>query len=226
MPTEEFQGKSEASWYGDFVHQVDHTIGEIMKAVEATGKAEDTIFIVTSDNGSHWRPQDVEKYDHDAHNGRRGMKADAYEAGHRVPLIIRWPGEAPAGEASDALVGLNDIYAMVADVIGHEIAADEAEDSVSFLQAVNWPDNAGQRDHLIHHSVNGSFAIRMGRWKLIDTLGSGGFTEPRGGKAEPGQPEYQLFNMVTDEAEENDVAKDWPTVAENLLEKLAEVKRG
>jgi arylsulfatase A-like enzyme len=224
MPTEDFQGASDAGFYGDFVAQVDHTVGEIMRAVEEAGQTDNTLFIFTSDNGSHWLTSEIEELNHDAHLGRRGMKADIHEGGHRVPFIARWPGEIPAGESSEALVGLNDLFATFAEIIGHRSSDTEGPDSVSFLTSLRAPTNTGSRDHLIHHSGDGMFAIRMGRFKLIEGLGSGGFTNPKRPKAKEGEPPYQLYNLASDPAEEINLAARRPELVEQMLAKLRETQ--
>jgi arylsulfatase A-like enzyme len=217
LPTKEFAGKSKASHYGDFTTQVDWCVGQIMQALERTGAAKNTLLIVTSDNGSHWRPQDVKKYAHDAHNGRRGMKADIHEAGHRVPFIARWPGKIKPGSASDQTICLTDLTATAASIVGHNLPNDAAEDSYNILpillgKAVDKP----IREAIVHHSLSGMFAIRKGRWKLILGLGSGGFTAPRTIKPKPDGPQGQLYDLEADQGEKNNVWSKQPKVVAEL----------
>jgi arylsulfatase A-like enzyme len=215
MPTDEFRGVSAAGWYGDFVAQVDHSVGQVLDALEDEGVAGDTIVILASDNGAHWRPADLKTFGHDSHLGRRGMKADIYEAGHRVPLIVRWPGRVAPGSRSDALVGLNDLFATLCEAAG---ADGDGPDSESFLGVLEG--EAGGRDSLVHHSGDGMFAIRAGEWKLIEGLGSGGFTRPRR-EEEQG---VRLYNLARDPGETEDVSEREPDVVGRLLELLDQIR--
>ena len=223
VPTEEYQGRSEAGWYGDFVAQVDGVVGEVMAALEQTGAAEDTLVLFTSDNGSNWMAQDKYLYGHNANLEYRGQKADIHEGGHRVPLIARWPGRVEAGGVSEALVGLNDCYATFAALLGTPVAAGEAPDSVSFLASLL--DGApGARPELVHHSFDGMFAIRSGDWKLIEGLGSGGFTGPSRMMPLPGGPEGQLYHLGDDPHERRNLWPDEPEVVARLRAGLAAVR--
>ncbi len=199
MPTSEFRGKSGADWYGDFAVQVDATVGRVMKALDEKGLAANTLLIVTSDNGAHWLPEDIEKHGHRSNGALRGQKSDAWEGGHRVPFLVRWPGRVKPGATSDALVCLTDFIATAADVTGEKLPADAGEDSISFLPALRGGKSA--RDAIVHHSGSGLFAIRQGTWKLITGLGSGGFTPPQRAEPRPDGPAGQLYDLATDPAE-------------------------
>ena len=222
LPTEEFQGASGAGWYGDFVAQVDASIGRVLDAIDDAGVRENTIVIVTSDNGAHWRPQDVERFGHRSHLGYRGMKADIYEAGHRVPLIVRWPGRVEEGARSDALVGLQDLFATLVSASGVDIDEDAAPDSESFLTSLVGSD--GGRESLVHHSADGMFAIRVGRWKLIEGLGSGGFTQPARENGEEGTSGVRLFDLAEDPGETTDLSQTHPEIVQRLLVELRLVR--
>ncbi|MDA0933797.1 MAG: sulfatase-like hydrolase/transferase [Planctomycetota bacterium] len=222
VPTDEYEGKAQAGPYGDFVAQVDATLGAILDALDAAGLADQTMVVATSDNGSHWRPEDVTHYAHDAHNGRRGMKADIHEAGHRVPFLVRGPG-VRAGASTQALTGLLDIFATFCDLAGLDLAEGTAPDSVSFAATLADP-KAQARDHLIHHSADGMFSIRMGPWKLIEGLGSGGFTAPKRQKPVEGGPEGQLYDLVTDPAERENRWSEEAAVRDRLRNRLSRVR--
>lgn len=223
VPRAEFQGKSDAGWYGDYVVEVDHEFGRLMKALDDSGAAAETIVLFASDNGAHWRREDVAEFGHDAHLGRRGMKADIHEGGHRVPFLVRWPGHVEAGTKSDALVGLQDLYATLADLVGFERGDGEAEDSESFLTALRGEKEAG-RAELVHHSYDGMFALRAGDWKLIEGLGSGGFTFPYRVAPVPGGPKGQLYDLANDPAEKRNLYLKRPEVVERLARRLAEIR--
>ena len=174
VPTEEFVGRSDAGKYGDFVTQVDAQVGLLMDALERTGQANDTLFILTSDNGAEWDPSHIEEFDHYAnHPSQRGKKRDAWEGGHRMPFIARWPAEVEPGSISDQTICLTDLMSTAAEITGSALPADAGEDSVSFLPALLGEDTAPLREATVHHSVDGTFAIRQGPWKFIDGPGPG-----------------------------------------------------
>jgi arylsulfatase A-like enzyme len=217
MPTEEFQGKTTVGWYGDFVHQTDAEIGRILKALDEAKLAENSLVVVTSDNGSHWRPQDIQAFQHEANNGVRGMKADIWEGGHRVPFIVRWPGHVPPASRDDETICLTDLFATVAAIVDVPLPEKSAEDSVNILPAMLGARREGPlREAIVHHSLSGMFAIRQGEWKLALGLGSGGFSDPRSLKPTEGGPQGQLFNLADDPKEENNLWLQEPEVVERL----------
>lgn len=141
----------------------------------------------------------MEKYGHKANAGLRGQKADIWEGGHRIPLIVRWPGKVQPGSSSAALVCLTDLFATFAEVTGGKLPG-EAEDSVSFLPVLaGRSENA--RHSVVNHSIDGTFAIREGQWKLIPALGSHGFSVPSKVAPQPGGPEGQLYDLAADPGE-------------------------
>lgn len=223
MPSKEFQGDTEVGWYGDFVAQTDWSVGRVMAALDRNGLSENTIVVFTSDNGSHWPEEQIEQFGHDANNGWRGQKADIHEAGHRVPFIIRWPAAVKPGTVSDQTVCLTDIYATVAEVVGHKLGDNEAEDAVSMLPLLRGNDQP-TREATVHHSLRGMFAIRKGDWKLIQGLGSGGFTNPRNRQPEKGGPTGQLYNLKDDPQETTNLWLDKPEVVAELTELLEKYK--
>jgi len=223
LPAEDFRGRSGAGWYGDFVAQVDAVVGEVLAALEETGAAGDTLVLFTSDNGAHWMVEDRYLTAHDANLDLRGQKADIHEGGHRVPLIARWPGRIEAGSVNAALVGLNDCYATLAELLDHPRAAGEAPDSVSFLPCL-LEGAPGARQELVHHSFDGMFALRAGDWKLIEGLGSGGFTGPSRLEPVPGGPEGQLYHLGDDPQERRNLWPERPEVVARLQARLAAVR--
>lgn len=207
LPIDAFKGKSGTNYYGDFVQQVDWHMGQIVDALESSGVADDTIFIFTSDNGCSPRAEfsELDAIGHKPGGIYRGNKADAYEAGHRVPFIVHWPNGAKAGEVSDATICLTDLFATLADITGADTPDDAGEDSVSFLSVLEGKADE-TREGTVHHSINGSFAIRSGDWKLMLCPGSGGWSDPRPADAKKMQlPPIQLFNLAKDPGETNNV---------------------
>jgi len=214
MPLKGFRGKSGADWYGDFVAQVDDALGRVLRVLEEKKLSENTLVLFMSDNGAHWLPEDIEKHRHRANGPWRGQKGDIWEGGHRVPLIVRWPGCVKAGSTSEALVCLTDLMATVAEIVGGDLPRDAAEDSSSFLPVLLGKGPAPRRG-MVLHSGDGGFAIRDGPWKLCLTLGSRGFSNPKDPKPVPGGPKGQLYHLGDD-----------PSETRNLyLEKPAEVAR-
>ncbi len=219
LATGKFRGSSKAGDYGDFVAQVDDTLGQVMRALDDAGLANNTLLIFTSDNGAHWKPEDKAAFPHLANAGWRGMKADAWEAGHRIPFIARWPGRIRAGAVSNELGCLTDFLATAAEIVGTKLPADAGEDSYSLLPALTAKTgNKGKpiREAIVHHSNDGMFAIRQGEWKLILGLGSGGFSDPR--KLEPKVREAagQLYNLAKDPEEKNNLYQRRPQIVARL----------
>ncbi|MCK5944862.1 MAG: arylsulfatase, partial [Planctomycetes bacterium] len=132
LPLERFRGTSQAGRYGDFVAQVDATIGRVLTALADAGMADDTLVLFSSDNGPVWYPRDVEKFGHSASGPWRGMKGDAFEGGHRVPFVARWPGRVAAGASCDQTICFTDVLATCAELAGIDVPEGTAEDSVSF----------------------------------------------------------------------------------------------
>ncbi|MBW3599103.1 MAG: arylsulfatase [Planctomycetes bacterium] len=221
LPTSPWQGKSGMNPYADFVMQSDAAIGDMLAALDEHGLAENTLFIVTSDNGCSPQAKFAELAEHDHHPSGplRGHKADLFEGGHRVPFIVRWPGEAAPGKTNSQLVSLVDVMATIAEVLGR---ANAAEDSISFAAALRGEE--GGREHLVSHSVHGSFAIRRGPWKLLLCPDSGGWSAPRPGSKQAKElPPVQLYHLEDDLGEQNNLQNREPEKVQeltSLLEKL------
>jgi arylsulfatase A-like enzyme len=226
MPTDEFRGKSKADYYGDFVAQVDAAVGRVLKTLDDSQLADNTLVFLTSDNGAHWLPEDIRKWGHRANGNLRGQKADIWEGGHRVPLIARWPGKISAGTQSDQLVCLTDFAATAAAIAGNSLPADAAEDSYNFLPALlAQKSEKPLRDSIIHHSSDGTFAIRQGAWKLALALGSHGFSNPKDIEPQPGGPKGQLYNLADDLAETKNLWLEKPEVVARLTALLEKYKK-
>ncbi len=223
LPTKEWLKKSGLNYYADFVMATDAAVGEVLAALKTNGVEENTIVILTSDNGCS--PQaDFPALLAKGHNPSyvfRGHKADIYEGGHRVPFIVRWPGKIPAGTKTDRIVCLTDISATCADVIGVKLPENAAEDSISFANAWAAPKDKPARTGLIVQSINGSFAVREGNWKLCVCPGSGGWSEPKpGAKAETALPSVQLYDLSKDIGERTNVQEQNKEVVNRLMKQL------
>jgi len=213
FPSEEFSGISEAGEYGDFVAMVDHAIGEISSALEESNQIENTLLIVTSDNGAYWPIEQSSRFAHQPNSPWRGQKADIHEGGHRVPFIARWPGTIEANSSTNELSVLTDLFATLADItnIGHI----GGEDSFSLYPVFLGGETA--RKEAVHQSFHGMLAITQDEWKLIDGQGSGGFTAI---DIPPDSPPRQLYNLNDDPAERINLYRTHPDIAATLLAKL------
>ncbi len=215
LPAEEFVGKSEAGMYGDFMMMVDDEIGKVLSALSEAGMEEDTLVIFTSDNGPVWFEQDVEKFDHASSGPFRGMKADAWEGGHRMPFLVRWPGVAKAGSETDRTVSFTDVLATLAEITGEALSESAGPDSFSFLPTLKG-DAQAPRAPVVMESAKGLMVIRRGDWKFIEGRGSGGFSE-RYTKAPVDGPPAQLYDLKVDPGEMDNLY-------ESHLEVVAELR--
>ena len=225
VPNDEFIGKSRAGEYGDFMVECDATVRRVVEALKENGFYENTIIILASDNGSspHGFPIEQEiEFGHNTSNSYKGRKSHSYEGGHRISFIVTWPGKAKAGSVSDEVICTTDLYATLADLLGHKLSDNEANDSYSFLPVLlNKMVEKPLREATIHHSLNGHFSIRKGNWKYIDAKGHGGFAQI---KEEVPQDSVQLYNMENDPAETTNVFGENPEVVQELKTLLEKYK--
>lgn len=223
VPTDEWKGKSGLNAYGDFVMQVDDTVGQVLAALERNGLTENTLVIFTSDNGCspEAKYKELEEKGHDPSYIYRGHKADIYEGGHRVPFFAKWPDQIKRGSITNRPVSLGDLMATAADVLDVSLAPEDAVDSVSMVPLFDREEAKYMRTDIVHHSINGAFAITEGDWKLALCAGSGGWSAPRAGRHDMSKlPSVQLFNLREDPGERNNVQAEYPEIVKNLTEKL------
>jgi len=224
FPSKEFDGISEAGVYGDFVAMTDDVVGQIMKVLDKMDIADNTLIIFTSDNGSHWLPSDISEFGHLANDEFSGMKSDVWEGGHRVPFIARWPKTLKPATKSDHTICSTDLMATCAELTNQKLPQ-SAEDSYSYLTELTKKESAvPKRTFTIHHSVNGTFAIRMEDWKLIDAKGSGGWSLPENQCNAKALPQ-QLFNLKQDPKEMHNVYAQYPDKAVELNTLLQSFKQ-
>jgi len=214
-------------------------VGRVLAALEAAGMADDTLVMVTSDNGGLWHwwdfvePDDVaagritprgeyvKGFGHQSNAQLRGTKADIWEGGHRVPLIARWPKRILPSRTSDALVELTDLLATCAELVGAPLPDDAGEDSFSLLPVLlDRPPTGPVREAAVHHSLRGTFAVREGAWKLVLGRGSGGFSVPRAIEPAEGEPAGQLYHLARDPQETKNLWLDHPDVVARLTSRL------
>ncbi len=235
LPTKEWQGRSGISLYADFVMETDDAIGQVMKALDDSGLADNTVVVLTSDNGCSPSADfpTLAKAGHNPSYIFRGTKADIFDGGHRVPFMVQWPSVVKAGSQCDQTVCLLDFMATVAEITGFKLPDNAAEDSVSLVPLLQGATDKPVREAIVHHSINGSFSIRQGQWKLELCPDSGGWSEPRPAaeNAPPkarekakelvaGLPAIQLYDMSSDVGEKTNVVKAHPDVVKHLLKLL------
>lgn len=223
VPDSIWQGKSGINPYADFTMQVDACVGQMLQALDEHRLAECTLVIFTTDNGCSPAANipELQAAGHQPSHIYRGHKADIYEGGHRVPFLVRWPGQVQAGSRSDQLVGQFDLMATIAEILETRLPANAGEDSVSFLPALIGKDRMPLRENLVSQSINGNFAIRSGNWKLALCPGSGGWSDPRPGRADyTGMPPFQLFDLAEDPGEKNNLAEKHPDRVETMRQEL------
>ena len=218
LPMEEFRGKSMGGLYGDFVSQLDASIGQVLNALDRAGLTDNTLVLFSSDNGPLWYPADVEKYHHAAAGPLRGMKGDAWEGGHRMPFIARWPGKIKADSTSTETICFTDMLATFAAITGRKLPSDAGEDSYNLLPLMLGETHASPlREATIHDSQNSDvLSVRAGDWKLIPILGGAGFTKPARIKPEPGGPTGQLYNLADDPGETKNLFAEKPEIVARL----------
>ena len=220
VPATRFRGTTGLGRYGDFVAQVDWTVGQVLDTLKRVGEYDNTLVIVTSDNGSymgrlsnhfahdHTTTSSILAYRHETHRSNGSWaekKGSAYEGGHRIPLMLQWPAAWEAGSTYDDTVSLADLYATLANIVGSEPTAGAATDSVSLLPLLRG--KAWDRGKpVIHHSSRSVFAIRDGEWKLI-------LDDPA-----------KLFDLADDPGETDDLSSRQPGLVTQLRASLNEIR--
>lgn len=232
FPAKEFQGKSGAGPHGDFIFEFDYIVGQLINKLEELGYADNTLVIVTSDNGPevgtviNMRGQ----YDHDGASPWRGVKRDNWEGGHRVPMVARWPHKVKAGSISEQTVCLTDIMATCAAIADAQLPNEAAEDSFNLLPILLGESTEDVREYTLHQTISLALAIRRGDWKYLDHQGSGGnrygtgrlekYTLPDMAPEAPGQ----LYNLAIDPGETTNLFFKHPEVVKEMKAKLEEFK--
>lgn len=226
VPTDNYRGTSIAGEYGDFVQQVDGVVGRLMSLLDSLGMSDNTMVIFSSDNGPYWRENFIQQFNHKAAGEFRGMKGDAFEGGHRVPLIVRYPGKVKPGSVSSATTTLANFMSTCAELVGDRTKKFEREDSYSILPVLTGQSSTVKdQPAIINISSRGTLDIRKGNWKLITALGSGGFTVPAEIKPEVGGPVGQLYDLDNDLHEDHNLYNERPEKVKELLALLAAIQK-
>jgi arylsulfatase A-like enzyme len=225
VPNERFRGRSGIGVYGDFVLELDWSVGRILDTLDEMKLAENTLVLFSSDNGAVVRNLPG----HRVNGPLRGQKTEAYEGGQRVPLLARWPGKIEAGSKSDALVALTDTLATFAELLGMTLPDGAAPDSFSFLGALlDRSSAAPARTSLVHNSYRGGFGIRDGDWKLLMFQGGGG--RPVGGGGwnpfdyDRTVPYGQLYNLKEDLGEQRNLYAEEPERVAGMMRLLKRIR--
>lgn len=227
-PHRTFAGKSKFGSYGDFLLELDTYVGQVLQALKETSRLDNTLIIFTSDNGglnpmneafaAKWHMEPMWKAREAGHliNGPlNDGKHSVLDGGFRVPFIVRWPGHVPAGKTSDQLICSTDVMATCAAVLGYELPADAAVDSVDLLPLWTGTSAQSERDYVILDASDGTFAIRRGKWKFIEK-------NPEGKRR--GSTEDQLYDVEMDVGETTNLIARFPEVV-NELRKILDDER-
>lgn len=223
LPSQEFAGRSGAGPYGDFVMHTDAVVGDILGLLDSLSLDQNTMVVFTSDNGAIWLPEQQKAYPrHAANHIFRGGKSDVWEGGHRMPFVVSWPGKIMPGEESFTIC-LNDLMATFAEITNHKLPPDAGPDSFSFANLLLDGPQTGmeRRKFTIHQGGDGTLSIRMGKWKYIDSDGSGGWSmrfEP------PAETPGQLYNIAKDPREKQNVYDAHPRRV-SLLKSILEQEK-
>lgn len=230
IPNDEFDGKSKAGPYGDFVYETDHSIGQLLQALTDSGQAENTLVIFSADNGpEHYAYARDVKFDHWSAHPFRGLKRDAYEGGHHVPFMIKYPGVTMAGTVNDALVSQIDIMATLASVVGYDLPEkNAAEDSHDLLPLLKGEAKSIRTSH-VHNTFDHTWAFREGDWVLI-TGKSGHHSRvtkewlKKHDYPKTESKQARLFNLREDIGQRNDLAAKHPEKVRSMKASLAQIR--
>ena len=228
VPIEKFKGTTKAGAYGDYLHQCDAHLGEVLAALDENGFAENTLVIFTSDNGAESIAYErIQKHGHRSSGSLRGVKRDLWEGGHRVPFLVRWPGKITPGKVSGELVSQVDLMATLAAVVDYRLPAGAAEDSYNLLPL--WTLTApGPRITIIHNTNKNAYAVRHLQWLLVDTKSGGVSKVPAWFDKENGYlPDDQpgeLYDLSADLAQKNNLFAAQPDRVAELKSLLAGIR--
>ena len=209
-PLPEFHGKGDCGGYGEFMIETDYRVGQILDFLDQKGIADNTLVILTSDNGpeTSWKKR-IDDFGHHSNGNYRGGKRDIYEGGHRVPFLVRWPqGISDPGRTTDRLTGQTDVFATIAQMLKVRLSEDAAVDSCSFASVLQNSTDDSQRLALVNHGVKGRFAVTQGAWKLVM----------------PYQKlNAELYNLKIDPSEKTNLFDQRPKVVKELTSQITKI---
>lgn len=219
IPNDQFKGKSEAGAYGDFVVQTDWITGQLLKAIKDRGFDKNTIIIFSSDNGPEkYAFSRAKKHSHRSMGELRGLKRDIWEGGHRVPFIIKWPGNIKPGSVSSETINQVDIMATVASIVDYKLPNDAAVDSYNLVPLLKGKDyNTPLREASVHNTNKNKFALRQGDWVYLNTYTGAVSNPPSWFLEDSGHKKLDdktakglLYNLKDDLAQKNDLYEKYP----------------
>ena len=248
-PGGRFKDSSEAGLYGDFIQEFDWMVGEVMRTLDELKLRENTLIILTSDNGGMLNQggQQAWKAGHRLNGDLLGFKFDSWEGGHRVPFIARWPGKIDAGSMSDQLICQIDLLSTFAALTGSDT---RGPDSINLLETLIGKPAKPLRTELVlapHKEAN--LALRDGHWLYIGAQGGGGFSSSKpgshslggigalkftgeinsditNGNLAPNAPKQQLYDLASDPSQKKNVIRDHPEIASRLAARLTHLRSG
>jgi arylsulfatase A-like enzyme len=235
IPAKRFRGTTQAGPHGDFIHEMDWIVGDLVKTLESLDIADNTLVVFCSDNGPE-APTVVamrRDYGHDGARPWRGVKRDQWEGGHRTPLIVKWPHKVDPGSTSAQLISTTDLMATCAALVGYELPNDAAEDSYNMLGVLlGEQGDESVRPYGLQQTMVHSFSIRVGDWKYLDHQGSGGNDydrdDPRWSMKRYKLPDTdpdapgQLYNLAHDPGETTNLFSKRPEIVSKLKAMLDE----
>lgn len=230
IPNEPFDGTSEAGAYGDFMVQTDWVCGQLLQALKDKGFEDNTIVIFTSDNGPElYAFERARNYDHYSMDDLRGLKVDIWEGGHRIPMIIKWPGSVEPGSVSSKLISQLDIMPTLAAITGVELPEGAAPDGFNFLPTLlDEPYDLPQRQVLIHNTLATKWAVRKGEWLYMNVNSGEHRTMPEYFKELRGYTDFEteglLFNIKDDLEQRVNLYEQYPEIVMEL-DQLIEVNK-
>jgi arylsulfatase A-like enzyme len=234
VPNKEFHGKSQAGYYGDFMIETDAMVGKILKALDDHGFSKNTIVVFTADNGAeHLAFERLEEFGHWSSGEFRGVKRDIYEGGHRVPFLVRWPGQIKAGSISEEVVSQVDLAATFAEVIDYPLNNEEAIDSYNLLPVLQGKNYSSPlRKATVQNTSANKYALRQGDWVFIDSPTGSAKNAPQNYlthfKLEPYGKGHDglLFNVKEDPRQSQNLYAQHPEKVASMRKLLNEYTNG
>lgn len=230
-PHARFKGSSEIGIYGDFINELDWSVGQVLNTLDSLKLTENTLVVFSSDNGgvkAYRRIDHAEIQGHRINGKLRGQKTEVYEGGTRIPFIVRWPASIRPGQESQALIANTDLLSTFAELTGHKLSKDEGEDSFSFLsRLLGKPADQPLRQSVVTDAMMGTFAIQEGAWKLIMGQGGGGYypeDEPKLYPPSLNEPPGQLYNLNDDLGETKNLYTENPEIVKRLTKLLESIR--
>ncbi|WP_435674730.1 sulfatase family protein [Polaribacter sp.] len=248
-PGKNFQGKSDAELYGDFIQELDWMVGEIISTLKKQGVSDNTLVIFTSDNGAmlNLGGRNAIKAGHKINGDLLGFKFGVWEGGHRIPFIAKWPGKIEAGTTSNQLICNVDMLATFKAITNQNSKELDDTDSKNILPTLlGNPIEPIREELILAPRKEGHLSLRKGKWMYIPAQGSGGFkgskpnhhawggapatafvgsknSDIENGEIKKDAPLVQLYNLDDDKNQTTNVFNQYPEVVKTMETKLKEI---